>query len=174
MLLNVANGTLDLRTGSLRAFNRDDLITKQGKVDFDPEAKCPMFMAFIARIMGYPTAAEEITLDATELRRRKRAAIRLISFLQRALGYSLTGRTDEQVFFIAHGTGQNGKSTLLEIVRAAFGDYARSTDTQTFAANDRRDASGPTENIARLQGPASLRRSRTVRIRGWTKSSSSK
>jgi putative DNA primase/helicase len=152
MLLNVANGTLDLRTGSLRAFNRDDLITKQGKVDFDPEAKCPMFMAFIARIMGYPTAAEEITLDATELRRRKRAAIRLISFLQRALGYSLTGRTDEQVFFIAHGTGQNGKSTLLEIVRAAFGDYARSTDTQTFAANDRRDASGPTENIARLQG----------------------
>src|SRR3954453_10285668 len=93
-----------------------------------------------------------LALDRAELRRRKRSALRLMGFLQRALGYSLTGLTTEQVFFIAHGTGQNGKSTLLEIIRAAFGDYARSTDTETFAANDRRDASGPTEHIARLHG----------------------
>lgn len=91
-------------------------------------------------------------LDPAELGRRKRSALRLVAFLQRAVGYSLTGRTNEQVFFVAHGTGQNGKSTFLEIVRAVFGDYARSTDTETFAANDRRDASGPTEHIARLHG----------------------
>jgi putative DNA primase/helicase len=103
-LLNVENGTLDLRTGKLRAHRREDLLTKLAPVTFDPTARAPRWRRFLREITGG---------DAE-----------LTGFLQRAVGYTLTGSTREECLFFCYGTGQNGKTTFLETLRAALGDYA--------------------------------------------------
>ena len=103
-LLNVENGTIDLRTGKLRPHRADDFITKLAPIKFDPDASCPRFEAFLDQIF-----------DGDQ---------ELIRFLQRALGYSLTGVATEQVFFLLFGTGANGKSTLMELLALGLGDYA--------------------------------------------------
>jgi P4 family phage/plasmid primase-like protien len=102
-LMNVKNGTIDLRTGELRPHRREDLMTKIAPIEYDPAAKCPTWKAFLDRIM----AGNE----------------RLIAFLQRAAGYSLTASTREQCFFLLYGTGANGKSVFLTTLLAAMGDY---------------------------------------------------
>ena len=107
-LLNVVNGTLDLRTGELRPQRRLDLLTKMAPVIYDPGALCPTWEAFLWRIMGGNQD--------------------LIDFLQRAIGYSLTGDTTEQCLFVLHGTGANGKSTLLEALWAMLGEEYAVTD----------------------------------------------
>jgi putative DNA primase/helicase len=111
-LLNVQNGTLNLRTGELLSHDRDDLITLLAPVKHKPEAKCPLWEKFMDRIF-----------DGDK---------ELISYLQKALGYSLTGSTGEQCFFILYGDGCNGKTTLLETVKAVLGEYAKDTNPQTF------------------------------------------
>lgn len=103
-LLNLENGTLDLRTGKIRPHRPGDLLTKIAPVHYEEAAVCPRFMAFLNRIFA----------DDQEL----------IRFMQKALGYSLTGAVTEQVFFLCYGTGANGKSTLMELVSLALGDYA--------------------------------------------------
>ncbi len=102
--LNVQNGTVDLRTGELRPHRREDLITKLAPVAFDPHAECPTWLAFLRRIMAGNEA--------------------LIVFLQRAVGYSLTGDVGEQCLFFAHGAGANGKSTFLRALLEVLDDYA--------------------------------------------------
>lgn len=111
-LLNVLNGTLDLRTGTLRDHRREDHITKLVPVPYLRAAQCPQWMAFLERIFAGKAA--------------------LIDFLQRALGYALTGLTTEQVLFILWGTGANGKSTLLTSAVSLLADYAVSTRPETF------------------------------------------
>ena len=103
-LLNVLNGTVDLRTGQLHPHRREDLLTKLAPVAFHPDAECPAFLAFLERVVP----------DETVRR-----------FLQRAIGYSLTGDTSEQCLCFLHGRGANGKSTLLAILQEILGDYAR-------------------------------------------------
>lgn len=115
-VLNCRNGTLDLRTGTLRAHDRADLLTKCLDVDYDPEAQCPTWTAFLARI-----------LDGNQDLRR---------FLQRAVGYALTGDTSEHCLFILYGTGRNGKSTLLDTMHALLGSYATQAEMSTFLAKD--------------------------------------
>ena len=128
-LLNVENGTIDLKTGELRPHRRDSLITKLAPVQYNPDATCPRWFAFLDQIM-----------DGRE---------DLIHFLQRAVGYSLTGDTSEQVMFILHGLGANGKTTLVTVVRTTFGDYAQTTRTEALLI--RHQDSIPND-IARLQG----------------------
>jgi putative DNA primase/helicase len=128
-LLSVENGTLNLRSGELRPAEQADLITRRAPVTYDPAATCPMWDAFLKRIL---------TGDAD-----------LIGFIQRAIGYSLTGLTVEQVIFLLHGLGANGKSVFLEVIRALLGDYAAGADFSTFL--DRRQ-SGPRNDVARLLG----------------------
>lgn len=111
-LLNVANGALDLRTGELRPHRREDLITKLAPVEYDPDAQCPLWLAFLARIMDWNEA--------------------LINYLQRAVGYTLTGNTGEEVFFMPYGTGRNGKSKFLGAIEHILGDYARQTRPETL------------------------------------------
>ncbi len=111
-LLNCRNGTLDLRTGKLREHRREDFITKMVPVDYDSQATCPLWDAFLERIMA--------------------GNKNLIRFLQRAIGYSLTGDISEQVLFLFYGTGANGKSTFLETIRFVLGDYSNSTEFSTF------------------------------------------
>jgi len=103
MLLNVENGTLDLRTGSLRPHNPEDLITKLAPLEFDITAKAPTFYKFLKQIL----------VDKE-----------LISFVQRYLGYSLTGSTKEHAMAVLHGVGKNGKSTLVELIMDLMGDYS--------------------------------------------------
>jgi P4 family phage/plasmid primase-like protien len=104
-LFNCTNGTLDLRTGKLRGYLRKDYLTKRLDVAYDPRMPCPGWEAFLDRILAS---------------RRE-----LIHFVQKAIGYSLTGNTQEQCFFILYGTGANGKSTLLDTLLALLGSYAK-------------------------------------------------
>lgn len=111
-LLNFRNGTLDLRSGSLRPHRREDLISKCIPYEFDENAECPTFMKFLSRIMGEVPGA----MAADRLRSE-----RLQKYLQVLLGCGLTGKP-EKVLSIFWGTGNNGKTTLLETVRNALGD----------------------------------------------------
>lgn len=128
-LLNCNNGTIDLRTGELGPHRRTDLITKLVPVDYDPEAECPLWGAFL-----------DTSMDGNK---------NLMGFLARALGYSLTGDTSEQALFLLYGTGANGKSTFLEVNRALLGEYAQTADFSTFLIRDRDSARN---DIARLVG----------------------
>lgn len=111
-LLNCSNGTLDLVTGRLLRFNSANLCTKQVPVAFDPDAECPTWLAFLNRVM-----AEDAVL---------------ITFLQRVIGYCLTGLTREQVLFLLYGVGANGKTTFIETIRSVLGDYAQQADFSSF------------------------------------------
>jgi putative DNA primase/helicase len=130
-LLNCANGTLDLSTGDLREHRREDLITCLAPVAYEPEAECEAWEKFIYQI--------------------HRHNVNVVLFMQQALGYALTGSTREQCLFIFWGSGANGKSTLLNMVREVMGDYARHTPTETLLAKTR-GGEIPTD-VARLDGP---------------------
>lgn len=107
-LLVVRNGTLDLRTGLLRASAPEDLNTRLADVAFDPGATCPLWEKHV-----------EFVTQADPL---------LAAWLRRAVGYSLTGSTAEQKLFFLWGTGDNGKSTFLDIVKTLLGTYATTGD----------------------------------------------
>ncbi len=130
-LLNCQNGTLDLRTGMLRAHRREDLITKCVPVAYDPEAQCPIFEAFLQRIFADRHS--------------------LIAFVQRAAGYALTGATREQCFFVLHGTGANGKSTLVGALMGLFDSYAAQVAAETLLAR-RGDTALILNDLATLDG----------------------
>jgi putative DNA primase/helicase len=115
-LLNVQNGTLDLRTSTLRPHRREDMMTKFAPVVFDPKANCPLWMRRLDRWMGGNEG--------------------LVTYLQRAVGYALTGDVSEQVLFFLHGAGQNGKSTFLATVKEALGDYALQAVSELLMAKN--------------------------------------
>jgi putative DNA primase/helicase len=110
-MLNCANGSLDLKTGELRPFDRADYATKIISTPYMPKAACPLWERFLFRIMG--------------------GNARWVEFLARAFGYSLTGDTSEQCVFICHGSGENGKSTMLGIIQSILGEYARQAAPET-------------------------------------------
>ena len=132
--LNCKNGTLDLKTGKLLPHNRKDLITKMVAVNYDPTAECPTWMSFLESIMKNEKG--EVKYD-------------LIDFLQKAVGYSLTGDTSEQVMFFLHGSGRNGKSTFINTIKELLGDYANQTNTETFMI---RNSDRVNNDIAALKG----------------------
>jgi putative DNA primase/helicase len=127
-LLNVQNGTIDLRSRHLQPHRREDLLTKLAPVSYNPEATAPTWTAFLERM-----------LPNEELR----------AFVQRAVGYSATGDTSEQCMFINHGGGANGKSTFQETVATALGDYAMRAPTEMLLA---KRTSGIPNDVARLKG----------------------
>lgn len=128
-LLPVANGVVDLHTGVIRAPRRKDLLTAALGVPFDETATCPNWDAFLWRAMSGNT--------------------RLIAFLQRAVGYSLTGSTGEQIFFLLHGDGANGKSTFVRTLLELVGPYGRMCPTQTLLT---RKGEHIPNDLARLRG----------------------
>lgn len=111
-LLSCPNATIDLRTGNPRENRPDDLITRGSEVHFDPEAECPRWQQFLGEVFGG---------DAD-----------LIAFMQRLIGYSLTGDTREHVLPVLHGAGFNGKTTLIEAVTPLLGDLAAVADVESF------------------------------------------
>jgi putative DNA primase/helicase len=129
-LFNVGNGTLDLRTGKLRACDPNDLITKATHVPYDPRAVCPRWDLFLKEIFAGDT--------------------QLISFVQRAVGYSLSGDVREQCLFILQGGGANGKSTFLELILKLAGGYGAITSFSTFLIQH--NPGTPRNDVARLHG----------------------
>lgn len=128
-ILNVLNGTLDLRTGELREHCKKEKITKLAPVEFNPSAECLLWESFLQRIF----AGNED----------------LIRFIQRAVGYALTGSTQEQCLFIFYGTGANGKSTFVTTIQRLLGDYALQMPTESLLL--KRSEYIPND-IARLKG----------------------
>lgn len=134
--LNVANGTVDLRTGDLHEHTPDHLLTKQCPVAWDPAAPCPTWERFLGEVFAGRTD--------------------IIDYVQRAVGYSLTGDTSEQCLQLMHGHGSNGKSTFLEVLQALFGDYGCQADFATFLESK---TDGPRNDVARLAGARMVRSS---------------
>jgi putative DNA primase/helicase len=111
-LFNTAGGTLDLTTGEIRPPDPDDLITKLAP--FTPGGDGTEFRAFVAEV-----------LPDDAVRR----------FVQRLVGYAMLGRVTEHVMPIFTGEGANGKSTLRDAVKAAFGDYSIEVDPEMLIAS---------------------------------------
>jgi len=151
-LLNCTNGTVDLRTGALRPHTQTDLLTKCLPLAYDPDAICPMWDAFLWRIMGGTRCQDDTEeLWSGELENRSRADTRaqaLIDFLRRALGYSLTGSTREQCLFILHGPTKTGKSTFLATLRALLGPYGMQADMRSFMHKDREEVRNDLADLA--------------------------
>lgn len=116
---NFLNGTLSLRDGSLQPHDRAMLLTKLCEHNFRPEAKAPKFQVFIEWAMGGP-------VDGNPDAELSEETMRLVSFLQRVIGYSITGDVSEKAVFVFYGAdGDNGKTTLLTLFRELLGrDYA--------------------------------------------------
>jgi putative DNA primase/helicase len=129
-LFNVANGTLDLRTGELKPHDRESLLTKIAPVRYDADAAAPAWEDFLLATFAGQTE--------------------LIRFVQRAVGYSLSASCREQVMFLLHGTGSNGKSTFLQALQSVWGDYAKTAKADTLLVKPRDN--GQTNDIAELSG----------------------
>jgi P4 family phage/plasmid primase-like protien len=147
-LLNCRNGTIDLRTGHLRPHRRGDLLTKHIPLNYDPHATCPQWQAFLWHVMGGP-ARDEDGNEQVLLERHERAT-RLVEFLQRAVGYSLTGVIREHVLFFLYGKGANGKSTFSETLAELLGDYYQKAPQVLLMQRDRLNLGGPSPELARL------------------------
>lgn len=130
-VLNVENGTLDLRTGKLREHDPADLITKLAPVTYDPNAESPV----------WNRALEDATDCDAELMR----------FLQRAAGYTLVGVTHEEALLFVYGAAATGKSTVTGPLKRVLGDYAVSAQVESFLARVR-TGNAASSDIARLAG----------------------
>lgn len=128
-LLNVDNGVIDLTSGELQPHNRELMLTKIANVTYDKDAKCPTWLAFL----------EQIFLGDKELE----------DYMQRLIGYALTGDTSEQIMMFLVGGGGNGKSVFIDTIKKLMGEYGKQAKSDTFIK--KRD-SGANNDIARLAG----------------------
>ena len=131
-LLNLQNGTYDLAKMEFRPHTQNDYITKMARVKYVEDAVCERWEQFVSEVM---------CSDADT-----------IKFLQKALGYALSGDTSLECFFIMHGsTTRNGKSTLMETVGHMLSDFSRTIQPQTLSRRPN-DGASPSPDIARLKG----------------------
>jgi P4 family phage/plasmid primase-like protien len=130
MLLGCRNGVLDLRIGQLLWPQLEMLITKQVDAEYHRDAPCPLWERFLLQVM----------LEDDET----------ILYLQKAIGYTLTGLVSEEVMHFAYGGGRNGKSVLANILRRLFNDYAVVAPAEMLMLRDR--GGGANNDIARLVG----------------------
>lgn len=128
-LLNSPSGIIDLKTGELLQHDPKKNMTKMITATYDPLATCPVFENFIDGVF-----------DGNK---------NIISFMQRFLGYCLTGDTREQQFIIAFGDGRNGKGTLLNLISEILADYAKNTPTEVLYS---KKFDKPSNDVARLAG----------------------
>ena len=134
-LFNCKNGTFNLETGKLQKHDPADLLTIMSGVKYDPLAKCHRWEQFI----------REVTQDDPDGYKAK--------YLQKALGYGLTGDAPEECFFILYGpTTRNGKGTLMETYMKLQGGYGRTARTETITQRQHSNGSSPSEDLARLAG----------------------
>ncbi|WP_286342543.1 phage/plasmid primase, P4 family [Ferrimonas sp. YFM] len=132
MLLGVANGVVNLRTGQHESARREHLITRYSPVAYDANATCSRWEQFINEICcGDHQLAE---------------------FIQRCVGYWITGRTDEQLLFYLYGHGCNGKSTFMSVIQHLLGTYAHQINSDVLLQNRFGPTSGPNAALTKLVG----------------------
>lgn len=128
-LINCKNGTLNLETSELRPPAKEDYLTRKIELNYVANADCPEWHRFLMTVFQGDT--------------------QLIDFMQKAVGYSLSGSIREQCIFILYGIGMNGKSTFLKHIFRILGDYALNTPASTLM--EKYNDSIPND-IARLKG----------------------
>ena len=132
-LFNAHNGTIDLRTMEFKPHNPSDYLTKMTEVDYDPDAVCPRWISFMDEVFEGD---------------KKR-----IRYLQKAIGYAMSGDTRLECMFILYGpTSRNGKGTTMETVLRILGEYGRTAKPEMLSKKGFADSSGPSEDVARLNG----------------------
>ncbi|MCL2461383.1 MAG: phage/plasmid primase, P4 family [Defluviitaleaceae bacterium] len=129
-LLNVTNGLLNLRTGELAPHDREKMITMIANAEYTDKIDAPMWSAFLQRIFAG---------DAE-----------LIRFIQKAVGYSITGSVQEDCAFFCYGSGRNGKSVFLDVLSYLLGDYAINIQPESLMVKNM--AGSSSGDIARLKG----------------------
>jgi len=150
MLLGVANGIVDLATGQFRMATQADLITKFSPVTFGANAQCPRFEQFLEEIF-----------DGDQER---------IHYIQKAIGYTLTGSVEEHCLFACYGSGRNGKSTLLEVLLYVMGDYGVDLPFGTLETKHQigEGANLPGARFAKAVEIREGRRLDEARVKSWT------
>ena len=144
-LLNTTAGVTDLRSGRERAHDRSDRMTKVATAR--PRGDCPTWRKFLGEITG---GDEPLQV-----------------YLQRVVGYALTGSTQEHAVFFLYGTGANGKSVFLNTLAAILGDYATNAPMDTFM--ETRNERHPTD-LAGLRGARFVSAIETEQGRRWAES----
>ncbi|CAD80132.1 DNA primase [Streptomyces phage phiBT1] len=128
-LLSFRNGVVDLRTGNIRAHDKNDMLTVSMPSDYDPTAKAPRWEQFLREIFpDHPELAE---------------------YMQRLTGYGITGNTSEQCFAVLWGKGSNGKSVYTETCTDLFAPITKTTPFATF--EDKGNGGGIPNDLAALR-----------------------
>lgn len=135
-LLNCADGVIDLRTGELLGHTKKLMCSKQCGCGLDLYNEPERWLAFLEEVFGGDGMPE---------------------FMQRAVGYTLTGSTKEQCFFQCYGEGANGKSVFLDILREMLGDYAVNSQAETILARGSGFANSANSEVARMAGARFVR-----------------
>lgn len=132
-IFNCQNCTLDLKDFTMHAHKPEDFLSKISNVNFDKDAKCERWESFVKEVM--------------------QDDIETAKYLQKSLGYALTGDTSEECFFILYGaTTRNGKGTSMETIIHLLGDYGKTAQPESIAQKQTSNSGSPTEDIARLKG----------------------
>jgi len=127
--------------GELFPHDRRYFLRKLVHFNYNPKAQCPRFLEFLAWTMGASPEASEADLDRVE---------RMIRYLRKALGYSLTGYTREEAVFFLHGSGDNGKTTLLDTFRELISEFSALLQVDTLMA--RPESNNAQADLADLRG----------------------
>jgi putative DNA primase/helicase len=140
--------TIDLRTGVEHEPRREDYITKVGGCTLAPEGTtCTMWLKFLDTIMG---GDQE-----------------LVAYLQRVCGYCLTGSIKEHAMFFLYGTGSNGKSVFIGVLRGVLGEYHTTAPIEAFTASNSTQHS---TDMAGLMGARLVTAVETEEGRVWAES----
>lgn len=134
-LFNVQNGTIEIdpesRSWKFREHRREDFLSQIAEVNYNPEARCPRWDRFLLEV--FPGQAD------------------VIRFLQKSIGYSLTGSIREAILWFLRGAGRNGKGTIIKTIGKIFGDYAIGVKVEMFLVR-KNDDGGPRDGRFQLIG----------------------
>lgn len=131
-IFTVANGAVDVRTGTFREARREDLVTKRSPVTYDAEARAPAWDRCLREWFPVEDGTREV--------------------FQRFCGYLLTGSVREQKFLVIYGPGENGKSTVMRTLLQLLGDYGVTLPFEVLASGSRHSPGAASPHLVVLRG----------------------